>query len=434
MCLYHGKSSEGPHTIVHYPLEKGSSIIFSGSHTLHKSMPHVAKKSIVKVTFFFTEVKDADAMAMGPKAMKVQHELRVSRMREGHNDFFRGVLQASSSRTRSGKSGIRAPSSFGAVAVPSSGKSTLWRPLHHGVLNKAIVWSHPHYDSILLKASTILSSPQRAELKDIIPECELPHSCSTIADVVALISNSKYWDPILFCRQGVRKRSGKRFRLVNSSNIRSPRLRKFSVRLGQGTLSDNPDRQFELLYQYPRQYSPRTYNCMSPMPESLMASAKLLHSVLHPILPLESQRLGPFNFVEVRGMFEALDPLTGEHSDNGQLDADGLVDGGALHWQAPNTAVVIYMFGPTSMHMHLRPTVIVGKRAPETVTIPLPSDHVLVFMPDDDCTCKHSVSVTPEARRDLHANGYRIAIVFRHVVRPGRFDALTRYFIPSETK
>jgi len=283
----------------------------------------------------------------------------------------------------------------------------------------------------------VLSSPDIHILRSLVPTRVLPIACTSTADVVALISSDAFW-PIHFCRQHKPKRSKLRFSLLNQSQVRSPRLRHYSIVLGGGVLQHDGDhpapRPYHLLFEYPRQYSLRELGCMSPMPPHLEELSARLHQCLYSYLPPESRQRGPFNFVQVRGNYEALDPCTGPHSDNGQSDGHGVVDGGRIHWQAPNTAVVIYMYGPTPMEMDVRPTVHIGDGpARPPVTIPLLNGHVLIFQPSDDSTCKHRVSVPDWRRQALQPDGsYRIAVLFRHLIRPAIFDATTRFRVSAQ--
>ena len=107
----------------------------------------------------------------------------------------------------------------------------------------------------------------------------------------------------------------------------------------------------------------------------------------------------------MRGYYEAFNPKTGEHSDNGQM-ADW--ERGTLYAQARDTSVVVYMLGEPVMNFHFTPTH--DNRC--AVTIPLEGGMLMIMHPEDDRKCKHSLDL---ASGVLDCSRIRVAYVLRQL-------------------
>lgn len=213
-------------------------------------------------------------------------------------------------------------------------------------------------------------------------------------------------------------------RIVDKSNFSTaPRLRHFSeVVYSERRSTDG--RKLLTMYKYPRVLLPADEQYMSPMPDEMRVMCGAVWSYLLPVLPEASRRAGPFNSCQVRGYYEALGCHTKLHSDGGQVDENGLVDGGREYTLIRGTVVVTYMIGDCEMLFDFVPT----REARSSAKFKLGDGWLLIMYAEDDCRCKHGVRLQNE-RNKLNPSRIRLAFVMRQLQQTACFDAITRKIV-----
>lgn len=274
-----------------------------------------------------------------------------------------------------------------------------------GISSAQRAWSHPSYKSYVLQDP--FPNSLHKQIVGVVPVEVLPSGCKDQGEVVSCISKSDFWDDIMYSNM-----SNATLHKLNTSMVGSPRQRNYSRLID--TRVDADGGVWHTMYSYPRPYVPCSDFRMSPMPGALMHMCNEAYRLLYDDLTIESRNFGPFNCVQVRGYYEAFHPHTGEHCDNGQLDSSGLVAGGRLRPQCPNSAVAIYMIGDCPMDFNFIPTL----DARQPATIKLKDGMLMLLHPHDDCRCKHSLKLSISSK-EIQFQRYRISFVMRqlHVVR-----------------